>query len=195
METSPDLFAALDLVVFRRRSDGTFAGEGQAPEWFQRLTGDQTFPFLGSFLETANAFWARSQGGAVRSGICTETGADGREFHYEVIAVTAGADQYLLFELQPDVEATRAMLQTARETTLDRDRVAGKLDRLRMHLASALDQLDAAGRDIGDATAQLRETPLTAPQQPLADRIQQSVALLGREIATMRQTLVPRAKS
>ena len=195
METSPDLFAALDLVVFRLRDDGTFAGEGRAPEWFQRLTGDLTFPFLGSFLETANAFWARSQPGAVRSGVCSETGTDGREFHYEVIAVTAGADKYLLFELRPDVDATREMLQTARETALDRDRVAGKLDRLRMHLASALDQLDAAARDIGDAAAQLRDTKLTAPQQPLADRIQQSVALLGREIATMRQSLVPRTKS
>lgn len=195
METSPDLFAALDLVVFRLRDDGTFAGEGRAPEWFQRLTGDLTFPFLGAFLETANAFWARAQPGAVRSGVCTETGTDGREFHYEVIAVTAGTDKYLLFELRPDVDATREMLQTARETALDRDRAAGKLDRLRTLLASALDQLDAATRDLGDASAQLRDTPITAAQQPLADRIQQSVALLGREVATMRQSLVPRTKS
>ena len=53
------LLPLLDVAAFVRHGDGSFSAISQAPAWFERLTSDTTFPFLGHILEEANAFWRR----------------------------------------------------------------------------------------------------------------------------------------
>ena len=53
----------------------------------------RTFPFLDHFLVDAEAFWATGEFGRVGSGLSSEPGADGKDFHFEAWAVpsTAGS--------------------------------------------------------------------------------------------------------
>jgi hypothetical protein len=195
MEIPATLFAALDLVVFRRRPDGTFVGEGQVPAWFTSLTGDQTFPFLGTFLETANEFWARSAPGTVRSGLCEQADAAGRPFHFEVVAITMDGQQYLVFERRLDAEASREILQKARDLALEHERVTRQLERHRADLSAALNQVDASACTLSDLAAELISTPLSPDQRALADRLRQSGTMLTGEIDTIRRTLVPKGQA
>ena len=66
------LLQAIDIVVFERRGDGSFARLTPPPPWFWRLATD-TFPFLGHILEEATAFWASRQSGAREWGPCVDT--------------------------------------------------------------------------------------------------------------------------
>lgn len=190
MENPASLFAALDLVVFRRRSDGTFIGEGKVPPWFTSLTGDLTFPFLGTFLETANEFWAQAASGTVRSGLCEQADAAGRPFHFEVVAITMDGQQYLVFERRLDAEATREILQKARNLALEHERVTAGLERHRADLSAALNQVDASARTVSDLAAELKSTTLSPDQRALADRLHRSGTALTGEIDTIRRTLL-----
>ena len=195
MEIPASLFAALDLVVFRRRLDGSFVGEGQVPAWFTSLTGDLTFPFLGTFLETANEFWTRSAAGTVRSGLCEQADAAGRPFHFEVVAITMDQQQYLVFERRLDAEATREILQKARDLALERERVTRQLERDRADLTPALNQVDTSARTVSDLTAELMSTTFSPDQRALADRLQRSGTALTGDIDTIRRTLVPKGQA
>ena len=97
-ETSlSDLFTALDVVVMQRVGPGTFFMHGTAPPWLRRVNArwkgerdiliSRTFPFLDHFLADAEAFWATGEFGRVGSGLSSEPGADGRDFHFEAWAV------------------------------------------------------------------------------------------------------------
>ena len=51
------LLSAIDVAVFERRPDGSFALA--PPPRGLRIVADATFPFLGHILEEANEFWGR----------------------------------------------------------------------------------------------------------------------------------------
>jgi hypothetical protein len=190
MTASSDLLAALDMVAFARQPDGTFrALAAETPPWFRTLGRDATFPFLGNFLESASAFWAASNGaGGERclwSGPCAETDEDGREFHYEVAAVSTPGGQYLVFERRPEVEAMQHVLQKARELTLEHERVNGRLDNLRATQAGALAELAQMAQTVADEVVALRAS-LLPDRQPVADRL---AAASARLVAGLETTL------
>jgi hypothetical protein len=189
MTAAADLLSALDMVAFLRRPDGSFEATGRAPAWFQSLSRDLTFPFLGTFLETATGFWSEGRDGVVWSGPCEQVDDTGRPFHFEVVALRTGADQYLVFERRHEMEEMQQVLQKARELTLEHDRVSARLDNLRATQAGALASLAGLAQELAEASAVLRATSLSAEQQPLVDRLQAGSATLTSGIDTMLRVL------
>src|SRR5260221_2742234 len=120
------VFAACDIIVMRRVGPDSFFVHGVAPAWLHRVNArwkgereilaSRTFPFLDHFLTDAEAFWAGNAPGRVGSGLSTEPGADGKDFHFEAWAVTVQPEEkYLLLEYRRDGEALQATLQRARD--------------------------------------------------------------------------------
>src|SRR6187551_1505776 len=64
--TTATILSALEIAAFERRTDGSFVSLVPVPEWFSVLGRDQTFPFLGTFLEDARIHWASSPSGRLR---------------------------------------------------------------------------------------------------------------------------------
>jgi hypothetical protein len=111
------LMPAMQIALFERRPDGSFAPLAPPPTWFAHLASE-TFPFLGHILDEANRFWAGRLPGSREWGPCTELDERGREFHYRVTALTAGDRQYLVFQIDQGSERVREVLQQVRERAL-----------------------------------------------------------------------------
>jgi len=112
------LLPLLDVAAFVRHGDGSFSAISQPPAWFERLTSDTTFPFLGHILEEANGFWQRGLQGAADYGPCAEVDDNGREYHYLVTAVSGASAQYLVFQIDRGADRMRSVLQKVRSEAL-----------------------------------------------------------------------------
>jgi hypothetical protein len=123
-QTLKALLPALDMAAFQRDRDGAFQALAPAPEWFVTMAHDTTFPFLGHILEEAAMFWQRGTAGSEEFGPCAEVDASGKEFHYKVLALTIGAAQYLVFQLDPGTDRMRVVLQKVRNEALSAERDA-----------------------------------------------------------------------
>jgi hypothetical protein len=127
-----DLLAALEVVVFEQGPDRTLRLIGSVPRWFSRFrpgAGSPAArvqdalgsPFLENFLADAESFWMSEGSGRLRSGMWTEPGPMGTEFHLEASAVRLGARKFLLIEDQtPGYEEKQSVLQRARSNNLRR---------------------------------------------------------------------------
>ena len=127
-----DLLAALEVVVLEQVPDRALRLTGTAPSWFLRflpnaastpddVKGALDSPFLENFLTDAERFWASDGAGRVRSGMWTEAGPMGTEFHLEASAVRVGGRRFLLIENQTvGYEEKQSMLQRARSNNLRR---------------------------------------------------------------------------
>jgi hypothetical protein len=128
-----DLLVVLEMVVFERTAEGGLRLIGAVPEWFVRfrpeaasVSGTSTdalgSPFLENFLIDAESFWASNASDRLKSGLWTETGPMGRDFHMEASAVCVGEKKILLIENQAvSYTEKQAVLQAARAQKL-RDR-------------------------------------------------------------------------
>jgi signal transduction histidine kinase len=137
-QSSESLFAAIvssaGSTVFERVEEGAFSRLNAPAEWLVALCPDagepgpvrlgDSFPFLDAFLYDAEEFWASHESGSLRSGPWIEVGPDGRERYLEASAVAVGATKLLVVE-PPKVpyEENVAVIQTGRETSLERDRL------------------------------------------------------------------------
>lgn len=127
-----DLLAALEVVVLEQDPERSLRLIGTPPEWFRRFRPEAgspaagyrvvlDSPFLDNFLMDAESFWMSDGAGRLRSGIWTESGPMGTEFHLEASAVRIGARRFLLIENQtPGYEEKQAVLQRARSNNLRR---------------------------------------------------------------------------
>lgn len=123
----------LGLALFVRRDDGSVRLAGAAPAWLSRVwpsvaTAEgslaETSAFLDNFLIDAAVCWS-ARIGQVRSGPWVEYDREGAEINLEATALTGGGRSLLLIErLGEEFEATRSMLQRARETVLAYQRLA-----------------------------------------------------------------------
>ncbi len=123
----PDLFAALDILVFQREDETAFKALATMPDWWQRLYPDQggqrvlnigqQCPFLGNFLIDAEQFWQAGQAGKIASGIWYEDDPRGGQIRLEAAAANVGAAHYLLVE-RADGHVQQDLLQKAREGEL-----------------------------------------------------------------------------
>jgi hypothetical protein len=111
------LMPAMQIALFERQPDGSFAAVAPPPSWFAQLAAD-TFPFLGHILDEANRFWDSRVPGSRDWGPCAEVDERGREFHYRVTALTAGARHYLVFQIDQGSDRLRTVLQQVREHAL-----------------------------------------------------------------------------
>ena len=193
--TATDLLSALDMVAFARQPDGTFRALTEAPAWFRILTADLTFPFLGAFLETAGTFWAESKEGCVWSGPCAQADETGKDFHFEVAAVTTAAGQYLVFERRPEVEAMQHVLQKAREIALDHERLTGRFDNMRATQAGALAELVKMAQRAAELASELSRAPVPAAQQPLVSGLADATTRVVAGIETTLRSLGQRRTS
>ena len=140
---------SLGLALFVRVESGAVRLAGPAPPWLSLIwpavsAGHETelaglSPFLENFLIDAAACWSTGTG-QVRSGPWVEYDRQGSELHLEATAFNGSGRALLLIErLGEDFEATRAVLQKARETLIAYQRLAQphppeiaiSLDRLR----------------------------------------------------------------
>lgn len=127
-----DLLAALEVVVLERQADRTLQLVGSAPGWFFRFRPSAAStrqdirealdsPFLQNFLTDVESFWGSEGAGRIRSGMWTEAGAMGSDFHLEASAVSVGERKFLLIENQTEgYEEKQAILQRARSNNLRR---------------------------------------------------------------------------
>ena len=83
------------LLPWLRRVNTRWKGE-------RDILVSRTFPFLDHFLVDAEAFWATGEPGRIGSGLSSEPGADGKDFHFEAWAVTVESGQFLLLEWRRD---------------------------------------------------------------------------------------------
>jgi len=125
-----DLLAALEVVVFDQDRDRTLRLAGAIPEWFARfrpgalsspprIEAALGSPFLENFLADAEGFWTAGESGRLRSGLWTEPGPMGDDFHLEASAVRLGARRFLLIEDQtPGYVEKQSVLQRARSNAL-----------------------------------------------------------------------------
>ena len=139
----------LGLALFVREESGGMRLAGPVPEWVGRVwpsvvaPGEDSVadvsPFLENFLVDAAACWT-ARTGQVRSGPWVEYDRQGNEVHLEAIALTGGGRSLLLLEhLGAEFEATRSIIQKAREALIAYQRLAQphppeigiSLDRLR----------------------------------------------------------------
>jgi hypothetical protein len=138
----------LGLALFVREESGLRLA-GPTPLWLSSVWPDVTpdrdsrladvSPFLENFLIDADACWSSGTDHA-RSGPWVEYASDGSEIHLQATAFTGGGRALLLVErLGADFEATRAVMQKARETLIAYQQLAQprppeiaiSLDRLR----------------------------------------------------------------
>jgi hypothetical protein len=146
------LLLALEIAAFRRGADGSFSSMAPPPPWFPRLAEDGTFPFLGHILEEANEFWQSGTPGSRAFGPCAEVDESGREFHYQVRAITSwdGRSQYLVFELDAASDQLREALQRAREQLLVTERnrrTVGEIRHAGRELSELIEQFSSAAPD------------------------------------------------
>lgn len=120
------------MIVLERVSEATFTVYGEAPEWFVRLCPEATSPepfepgqrfaFLEAFLFDAEQFWIEPTTDSVKSGPWIEVGDDGLQHYLEATAVRVGERCLLIVELpRIPYEEHLAVIQTGRETSLERD--------------------------------------------------------------------------
>ncbi|HKF44462.1 MAG TPA: hypothetical protein VKG01_15295 [Thermoanaerobaculia bacterium] len=130
--TARDLLAALEVAVLEQDDDGSLRVAGSIPEWFARFRpGSMSVPprieaalgsaFLENFLVEAEGFWDSEDAGRLRSGMWTEAGPDGDDFHLEASAVRIGRRRFLVIEDQtPVYDEKQSVLQRARSQNLSR---------------------------------------------------------------------------
>jgi hypothetical protein len=128
--TARDLLAALEVAVLEQDRDGRLRLAGSVPEWFARFRPGALSspprietalgsPFLENFLADAEGFWDSGGAGRLRSGLWTEPGPMGDDFHLEASAVRLGARRFLLIENQTSGYGEKqAILQRARSNAL-----------------------------------------------------------------------------
>jgi hypothetical protein len=125
-----DLLAVLEVAVLERPAAGQLRPIGAVPEWLVRFRPEAASetgtlsdalgsPFLENFLIDAESFWASNASGRLKSGLWTETGPMGRDFHMEASAVCVGEKKILLIENRAvSYTENQAVLQTARAQKL-----------------------------------------------------------------------------
>jgi len=130
-----ELLAALEVAVLERPAAGELRLIGRTPDWFARFrpearSGSGTFSdalgsaFLENILVDAESFWAANTSGRVKSGLWTEVGPLGTDFHMEASAVCVGVRKILLIEyrgiaykeMQNLLQSVRSRSMRARET-------------------------------------------------------------------------------
>jgi len=130
-----EILSALEVTVLERPAAGELRLIGKPPDWCARfrpevVSGSGTSsdalgsPFLENFLVDADSFWASNASGRVQSGLWTEAGPQGTDFHMEASAVCVGDRKILLIEyravaareMQNLLQSVRSRSLRARET-------------------------------------------------------------------------------
>ena len=159
---------ALEIAVFEQRPDGGFRSVAPVPSWFRTFGKSTTFPFLGSFLDEARAFWSEPRATPLKWGPCAEIDESGRQVQFIVSAVSAPTHKFLIFELDRHIDDIQHTLQKAREQAL-------------IHEAAIKDVRTCATAIVG-LTRQLHEAPADPDRDELLQRLSRASETLIQRI-------------
>ena len=206
-----EILATLGILTLRRNGDGQFHLEGSRPIWYLRLFSDAEpsggivdvtarFPFLESFLPTAENFWTSNSSGLIRSGFWVESYASGKEVPLKADALIVEDVAFLLIEyVRSDFEHIKGVLQKARENMLEGETADALKETAFRARASLSGLLDACGRRAfrvrGDGTVLERHPAGPRSDDPMTldtlvdPSIAEEILLRGREAMATNTSL------
>jgi hypothetical protein len=180
------IFNRLGMVVMERLPHGVLLriGTEPPPSWFSQVvlaanepegvTISEALPFVGHFMDEAEAFWREGRDGALRSEAFTVNGPSGAQIGLAVTAVTVGHRSLLVLEMIADFEERRRALQSARENALEHEAHVGRTRAL-------LEGIDNARV----LAKQLAESGLAAAPHQLALQIGERLASLSNAVEVL----------
>ncbi len=181
-----EILKELGVVLLERLPHGLFLrfGRQEPPEWFRHVmvsarenepvTVAEALPFVGEFLDPAEAFWREERDGRLRSDQFTVVDPQGTEIGLVVSALVVGHRHFLAIERSADFDERRRALQVARENVLEHEehvRLTGALITPLGAVQSLAERLAASG--------------LTAEQEALATAIRERLAALAGSIESL----------
>lgn len=131
----------LGFVLLQHRSHGIFVLLSPAPPWLSELWGvspevhaefpvAEKSPFLESFLYEAGAFWNSNGQGLCQSETWVEKSNSGREIPLQAMAVQLEGKRFLaIHSPEPQFLERRQLLQTARNSLLDHERLQREIQK------------------------------------------------------------------
>ena len=137
----PQFLRALGFVLLQHRGQGLFTPLSPPPAWLielWQLPPDgpaaiaiaEKSPFLETFLFEADAFWNSNQHGLCQSETWVETSSSGKEFPLQAIALQLEGQRFLaLRSPQPEFEERVRLLQTARNSLLDHEKLQREIQK------------------------------------------------------------------
>jgi hypothetical protein len=176
----------LGMVVMERLPHGVFLrlGTQPPPAWFthamlaanpnEAVTISEALPFVGHFMDEAEAFWREGRDGALRSEAFTVADPSGAQMGLAVTAVMVGHRSLLVLERIADFEERRRALQSARENALEHE--------------AHLGQTRALLQDISDTRTlaqHLAESGLAAAPRQLALQIGEHLTRLSSAVEAL----------
>ena len=136
----PEFLRELGFVLLEHKGHGRFELLSPAPVWLTELwelpphnseiTIAEKSPFLENFLFEADAFWDANRKGACQSETWVEKSPAGREIPLEAIALQWEGKRYLaLHSAEPQFQERVQLLQTARNSFLDHERLQREIQK------------------------------------------------------------------
>jgi hypothetical protein len=178
-----ELFRTLNLVAIERQANHTFHLLTPAPSWLsgafasaragERHTLAGAFPFLDDFLHQADGAWNAGPHASIVSGPFAAS-VDGDDLLLRASALTVDGRALLVLERLVGAADTRPMLQKARQHMLDNEQLTRQAARIHR-----------PAKAIADAIDELQQTPLSAEQRGIVERLSAASA----ELAAAAETL------
>ncbi|MGB9467932.1 MAG: response regulator [Candidatus Acidiferrum sp.] len=136
----PEFLRELRFVLLEHKGHGQFELLSPAPAWLNELWELPTHnseiaiaeksPFLENFLFEADAFWDSNRKGVCQSETWVEKSPAGREIPLEAIALQSEGRRYLaLHSAEPQFQERVQLLQTARNSLLDHERLQREIQK------------------------------------------------------------------
>lgn len=181
-----EVLRGLGLVLLERLPHGLFLrfGRQEPPGWFRHVmlsanenepvTVAEALPFVGEFLDPAEAFWREGRDGCLRSDHFTVVDPQGAEIGLVASALVVGHRHFLVIELFADFDERRRALQNARENVLEHE------DHVR-RTGALLTPLGA----VQGLAERLAASGLTGEQQALSTAIREGLAALASSIESL----------
>ncbi len=177
LRTLPSVLAALGVVVFARRPDGSFGVVGGSPGWVAELWPSEATsfrpqehsPFLEHFLTEADECWRGVGGGLRRSGLWTEVDGTGVERHLTAWAVRSEQPLLVISDATQSYREQSSVMQQAREQALVHSRLLKEIEKKDVLLHSIVHDLRSPMISV-HSTLQLLEA------DAISERSQQLVA-------------------
>ncbi|MCB9898953.1 MAG: HAMP domain-containing histidine kinase [Planctomycetes bacterium] len=202
--------AGLGLRVLLRDADGALCALTPAPRWLSsarahdappgaRLSRQELTPFLDHFLGDAEAIWTADGAGRLRSGPWTEQdGPRERALEAEALRLPDGTCVLLVAEVDATFREQRDVLQAARASKLEYDRLRREIEQkeLLLHcivhdlngpLATILGSLSMLHKRHADDARSTRLVEMGLEQARRQEsRIRQVLDVFSAEIASMQ---------
>jgi signal transduction histidine kinase len=175
-----DLLVSLDVVALARVEPGKFAAIGRRPGWFVALCPEAEsaepfepgarLAFLEAFLYDAEEFWSAGASGKLASGPWIEVDESGAELYLEATALCAGGRDLLLVEY-PKIPYSDhlAVIQTGRETSLERDQMLREIQKKEILLHCIVHDLRGPLSGIVGSCSLLMRAEMLPGQQELLE--------------------------